>query len=68
MKARSVVLRLGTFFAAFIAVASAAHADDFIEACKAGNREGTDMTQTCNCISGSCRPPPGPTPRQRCAR
>lgn len=52
MKTLSAVLRLGTFVAALVALASTAHADDFIDACKAGNREGTDMTQTCNCISG----------------
>jgi hypothetical protein len=52
MKTRSAVLRYGTVLAAFVALASTARADDFIEACKSGNRGGSDMTQTCNCISG----------------
>lgn len=52
MKTRSAVLRCGTVIAALVVLASTARADDFIDACKAGNRDGSDMTQTCNCISG----------------
>ena len=51
MKARSTVLRCAMVGAALLAVSSAARADEFIDACKAGSDGGTDMTRTCNCIS-----------------
>jgi hypothetical protein len=59
MKAISIVLWSATVSAALLAFASAAHADDFIDACMLGNSPATDMPKTCACmstkISGSIR-------------
>ena len=52
MKTRLAVLPLGTVFAALLALATSARADDFMDACVSGANGGTGMTQTCNCIAG----------------
>jgi len=52
MKANTVILRYAAVSAALLTFATPAFADDFMDACIAGAGPGTDMTQTCNCISG----------------
>jgi hypothetical protein len=37
--------------AAFFALAPAAHADEFMDACMLGNSPASDMPRTCACIS-----------------
>jgi hypothetical protein len=51
MKAISVILRCATMGAALLAFASAAHADEFYDACMLGNSPATDMPKTCACMS-----------------
>jgi hypothetical protein len=51
MKAISSVLRCATVCAALIGFGSAAHADDFYDACMLGNSPATDMPKTCACMS-----------------
>jgi hypothetical protein len=51
MKAISIVLRCATVCAAVIGFGSAAHADDFYDACMLGNSPATDMPKTCACMS-----------------
>jgi hypothetical protein len=51
MQAISVILRCATVSAALLAFAAPAFADEFMDACMAGSTAGTDMSQTCACIS-----------------
>ena len=50
MKTRFAILQ-GTVFATLLVLATTARADEFMDACMAGANSGTDMTQTCTCIS-----------------
>jgi hypothetical protein len=51
MKAISIVLRCATVCGALLAFTSAAHADEFYDACMLGNSPATDMPKTCACMS-----------------
>jgi len=50
MSAISIVLRSAVSIAV-LAVATAAHADAFTDACMLGASPGTDMAKTCACMS-----------------
>jgi len=50
MSAISIVLRSAVSIAV-LAVATAAHADAFTDACMLGASPGTDMAKTCDCMS-----------------
>jgi len=51
MKTISIILRCATIGATLLAFGSAAHADDFYDACMLGNSPATDMPKTCACMS-----------------
>jgi hypothetical protein len=51
MKAISVVLRGAAVSAALLVLSTAAHADDFTDACMLGSDPATDMPKTCACMS-----------------
>ena len=56
MKAISIVLRCATVCGALLAFTSAAHADEFYDACMLGNSPATDMPKTCACMSTKIAP------------
>ena len=51
MKAISIFLRCAAVGGAILAFATAAQADEFMDACMLGNSPATDMPKTCACMS-----------------
>jgi hypothetical protein len=51
MKAISILLRCAAVGGAILAFATAAQADEFMDACMLGNSPATDMPKTCACMS-----------------
>jgi len=51
MKVSSAVLKGATVAAVLLVASTAAHADDFIDACMLGSDPATDMPKTCACMS-----------------